>query len=769
MNNAPVIELKLRQGRPAVFENGRRLATVAYDNSILRTDGEWEKRVQDFIDIGVKLFHLTPWHHAGVFGQTAFWTDEDVYPEYSPPAPMEQPDGLTLEKQASFILRRVPEAHFIVRLNTYAPPAWVEKNPGEIQTDEYGRKYQPSWASQKYLSGVRGHYRNLIGYVERQEWGRRVIGYFVMPYGEGLSLLSVSGKFFDHCVAMQRAWRQWLRHKYSDDAALREAWGDSNASLQDARPPTDAKLREKLSRLFHWPQPQALARERDYCLLQRELFRRYFTWLLESVHSSASHQVLVGIDALKQHMLGWQLAEAFADSGGVVQASQVHGTDAFSMFLASGSFCTGDLLDHPALDCLVTPADYTARGVGLPWEGEGLGDSLMLRSKTLVIENDARTWLAQETAEMGPPLGSFMNIEEVRAGLQRNSALCLSRGFLSYWMDIGYRAGNFHHPQIKDEVARDMSLQLRGADWPHRETEHAIAVIIDDASPLYENFTTGFQNLAILRQRIEGLGLCGIPYRIYLLRDLQRDDFPSYRCYLFPNLFKVDDEVCRLLRQRVLRDGRLAIFGPGTGITDGRTLSSQGAELLTGITMRLFSHSSSRRVHLHRGAHPTVTDSQLPPLFGDSFSYGPILVPDRAQLAATQTRVLGEALTAFTINHPGLVLREQGTGASGNGNPRPRGAADYAVVFSAAVPLPAALLRSLARYAGCNVWSERDAVVAASDTMVSLHTNESGLYTIRLPRVARHVHDAATGEVVMTDTQQWTVSMAAPQTNTYFF
>ncbi len=74
------------------------------------------------------------------------------------------------------------------------------------------------------------------------------------------------------------------------------------------------------------------------------------------------------------------------------------------------------------------------------------------------------------------------------------------------------------------------------------ETEHAIALIYDDdESLLYGNFTRGFEHLALIRQRIDSLGLCGIPYRMYLLSDVKKANFPHYRCYLFPNLAKVDD------------------------------------------------------------------------------------------------------------------------------------------------------------------------------------------------------------------------------------
>ena len=74
-------------------------------------------------------------------------------------------------------------------------------------------------------------------------------------------------------------------------------------------------------------------------------------------------------------------------------------------------------------------------------------------------------------------------------------------------------------------------------------------MIIDDESPLDGDFTSGFQHLAVLRQRVAGLALTGLPYRTYLLSDLERDDFPRYRAYLLPNLFRLTPHRISLIRR----------------------------------------------------------------------------------------------------------------------------------------------------------------------------------------------------------------------------
>jgi hypothetical protein len=391
----------------------------------------------------------------------------------------------------------------------------------------------------------------------------------------------------------------------------------------------------------------------------------------------------------------------------------------------------------------------------------------VLRGKTLFIENDVRTFLTGELPDGRFALGTFSDIAQVRAGLLRNTSLALSRGFLPYWTDI-CNAGSFYGSEpVQQEIRRDKTLLENGERWPHRETEHAIAVIIDDESPLYENFTNGFQQLAVLRQRVEGLALCGIPYRLYLLSDLNKPNFPNYRCYYFPNLFKVDDGVLDLLKRKVFKDGHIAIFGPGTGVTDGETVSAAGAEKVLGIPMRLTTASSSRRVRLNGLDLGLLKANDLPAFYGDSFMYGPILTPEPERLANSGVKVLGDLVSTWSVNAPGLVVKEFGRGAMHHDKASTRGAGDYAVAFSAALPLPPPLLRALAAYGGCNVWCNKDVVLTASDTMVSLHSTQPGTYTIHLPRRCRRIVDATTGQTVGRDLQELRIKLNPPQTRTF--
>lgn len=754
------VQLKPWHGRPTVWRDGEPVLMPAYCNSIVSEGGpgnedRWFEWVENFIKSGVKVFQLDLGRYKGQYGQSSFWTDEDEYPD---DAPRDEP--LSTDRRARYILEKVPDALLIVRPNAYAPKTWMAKNSGELQTDSQGRTYEPSWASEKYLDGLRKYLSRLIAYHEGVSWANRIIGYEVMPMGEGYTLLSIEDNFFDQSPAMLKAWRSWLTKRYGSDEALQKAWSCSDVRLATVEVPRDSELASKVREIRHWPPAAEMQRERDYALLHKELLARWFQTIISSIKSAVTRRsVLIGIDALKQPLMGWQLWESFCGKGA--------GPNSFSIYLGSGSIGIGPLLDTPGLTNLLTPGDYTARNMGCGFEAEGIADSMVLRGKTLIIENDIRTFVSGELPNGRKAAGTFNDLAEVRAGFQRNTALAMSRGMIHYWTDITGSGSMYADEGVQKEVRLDKALFENCSSWPHRETEHAIALIIDDESPLYENFTNGFQQLAVLRQRIEGLALAGIPYRIYLLSDLSREAFPDYRCYLFPNLFKVDDEVLALLRKKVFRDGKMAIFGPGTGITDGITVSKDGAEKVLGIPMRLTEFTASRRVRMSGRDLDRLPPVNYPAFYGDSFMYGPILSPEPDRLAESDIQILGDFIGSWEVNAPGLVMKEHGNGAANNGRPGPRGADDYAVAFSMAMPIPAPVLRGLSAHGGCNIWCDEDVVISASDTMVSVHGSRKGEHVIRLPRRVKRVIDAVTGNLEAADTREIRLAINPPETRTF--
>lgn len=401
------------QGRPVLMHEGRPVPRAAYLDRIMH--GDWEARVAEFAASGTRCFGINVPHGGADFFDAAFWTDENVYPESDATFP------LPLGRQAEIVLRHCPDATLFVVCMSSVPLAWSAQHPDHMQTDESGRRYrEASLVSPLYLQGLERFLQTVVGYCEAQSWGPRVFGYYVYPYGEGGMPLNHAGRMFDCSPVNDVAFNAWVRARYADETALRTAWADASATFATARVPRDSEwlakraagpatiggvavgangtldsnLGEQPRGLFHFIEAANAGREHDYCRFMRENFLRWVRVMHGALKSAAAaHGVerIVGFDITKQPLLGWQIQSAFDGIG--------DGQSFPNNLFLSGSFDTGELLED--LDVIVTPADYHARTLGFAYEAEGLSDSMVLRGKPMVIENDARNYVGAGIKDQG--------------------------------------------------------------------------------------------------------------------------------------------------------------------------------------------------------------------------------------------------------------------------------------------------------------------------------------------------------------------------------
>ena len=736
----------------------------------------WRQKHEGFLKAGVHLYRLSLWTlKGGNFWSNPF-TSLDGNPVTEPRLP------LSWQEMTPWLLEKDPQVRFLMCFGIQPDPLWRTNHLDQFQILPEGRhafaatdpySILPSLASELFITQTERMIRDTVAWCEQQPWHDRIVGYHVYPYCEGATEVALFGELFDVSPVMQRAFKGFLRQKYANDEALRKAWGDEAVTLDTAAVPTKAEWLAKRQRLnlLHWPDPAKVQRERDYFLLQQQLFHRFWSRTFAALgDATAARPCLKGYDTMKQHMQGW-IHNASFDSEWKPGFLDDYG----SILLGSGSIGAAPLLDHPQLDYLWTPAMYYNRAMGYAWESEGLSDSLLLRGKVNYQEADIRTWVNRDMRGRAAPAGAlikdagvYLTPPEMRAGFDRTLAWAISRNQMYYFTSVF--GGNWWYadPAIQEKIAQQHRIIRALPAMPWKPTTDAVCLVVDDESALYEDFSSGFQYLAVYRQIEEGLALCGVPYRIHLLSDLEKTNFPDYKCYLFPDLFRVDGRVEALLKDRVFRNGHVAIFGPGTGVTDGPKLSAESASRLLGVPMELVPKSCARRVMLQDWGHPV--SERLPAMtYGDSYAYGPILVPtvQRLDTHDPTLRPLGACFYYYFFDRPGPFVHDFGRGASGSGQGGARGAGDYAVVFSPAVPLPAELLRECARYAGCHVWSERNAVIYATDDFVSLHTVNRGEHVIRLPRKTE-VWDLNEGRRVSRRTDALRLNVDAPPA-TYLF
>lgn len=722
------VEVCTHRGCPRLCVDGRPLSLAGYSPVSWRRD-LFQENLASWAQTHASVYFISiprP-KTMRVWGESAFWDGNSVSD-----APQVEID-VSMDEQVEAILRVNPDACFIVRNGPTAPPTWVSANPDECFHTEHGDRLDvPSVASAAWWRLCGETSKALVRYTERHEWAaRRVLGYWYGLEGEGTHPALFEGWLYDHSPAMTARWQAFLQERYGTVDALRTAYDNPSITFESASVP-QYRLPDTEA---YWQAGDDNRALRDYLLLQKKLLHDGIGVIAKANTEATDRKRVFLMDGFKQTMQGWHNHGFFNP--------ETPWPNAYPDTLAgSGSLGMAECMQLPGLDGIITPHDYQDRGIGGIFEPEGIVDSAVLRQRAFLCEMDIRTW--SDDREHGA-YGMAGDAREFAAINWRNVATAIARGFDVYWMDL---LGNWYGDElIQREIQRSIDALHASMEWEH-QTVPGIAVIVDDQCALETNGDGRFLNEAMLWELRNGIARCGVPYRVYLLDDLSLHTFPEHRLFYFPNLFRVDEDRLKLLEKTVLRDGHVVVWGPGSGISDGDSLSSRYASRLTGFDFELASSSMPRRVRVTNFEHPVTSGLPADCAYGSAIAYGPCLYP-------TDGISLGAAWGKQARCRSGLSIKSPGTGN-----------AAWTSLFTAASGFPADLWRSLARYAGAHVYCESNDVLIAGGEVVALHSVKSGPKTIRLPG-AYAITDLRSGAELSRESDEICFVLKAPDTQIF--
>lgn len=754
---APVtVEVRQYNGRPTIYRNGVPLALPAY-SPVGWSREHYRKTVPYFARHKMGAYFINfPFFIEEGWGSTQVWIGDTVRNKLDAAnAPKDRP---SLDEQVAYIRGLDPDAYFIVRgIQAWPSNSWIKLHRDQMFVTDSGQVLDaPSLASELFWDGLARTARASLEYIESQPWSERVLGYWVGMFGEGTYPPLYSYCLFDHSPLMTARWREYLEGKYGTVEALRRAFNDPSVRFETIEVPNDPLLgkQQDVAALLYWQDARANQARRDYLELTAQLVHDGYRKIMAAAREGCGGRKLCLYDAFKLPMLGWNLNGFFALGTSWLPAYP-------EMMSGGGYIHVARLSAAPGFDGVITPHDYQARGVGGVYQPEGMADSAVLRGKLFLCEMDVRTYNIGHT-----DYGSARNDVEYAAITWRNLADSATRGYWSYWMDLcGAPAGWFGNDSIQKIVARQVEFVRESFTWPHEDVP-GIAMVLDDAGVLETNGSGNYLNEAVMWEQKLGIARCGVPYRIYLFEDLALPQFPKHRVFYFPNLFRVDAERLNVLKSRVFRDGNVVVWGPGSGISDGVTVSTASATQLTGFEFDMIAANCPRRALVSNFDHPITRGLPADTIFGGPLPYGPVLFP-RVDPGSADTVSLGMAWTKQGRNYSGLAVKSFGRGALGPYTGKePLGEGDWASVFTTAVPLPANLWRGLARYAGAHVYCDSNDILLADRSVVALHSIQSGEKLIRLPGIFR-VTDTVSGTLVAKKTRTIRYRHVAPETRVF--
>ncbi|NLG49211.1 MAG: hypothetical protein GX552_03750, partial [Chloroflexi bacterium] len=462
----------------------------------------------------------------------------------------------------------------------------------------------------------------------------------------------------DYSQPMRRYFRDWLRDCYDNDVAqLRAAWDNPNVTFDTAEvPPASAQWQTTHGSFRNPRREQAVI---DYYRALADLCGGLIVDFNRTVKEATNGQALAGAFYGYLLELAWN-AGFFAE-----------GPDSeYSTTQRSGHLGLAKVLRSPYVDFLVSPYTYGFRGIGGYGTSMPPSESARLHGKLYILEDDTRTYLSSPLAGFG----RADSLPDSITVLQRNMAEVLTRGMGIWWLGNPNHIDSTREPAFQPLLKRFQELGTFALQLD-RQPAAEIAVLLDDESFFYESIRNDLDLPLIFHQRLWGLPKLGAPVDYYLLQDLLEDRLPPYKLYIFLNPFHLDATRLQALRERICREGRVAlwIYAPGY-VADEPNMQNMTA--LTGFQFAQGERPWGPLMHVTDFGHPITQDLPQDLVWGTNSLLCPLF-----HLDDPEARILGDVVYSQGRCRPGLGIKSFPTWTS---------------IYCAAPNLPAPLLRGIA-------------------------------------------------------------------------
>lgn len=606
------------------------------------------------------------------------------------PAPGKPVEWDSVDSQCRAVLEANPKALLLPRIGMEPPLWWREAHPDDVMVWDKGPQQHTGAvvASPQYRRDAAERLAALVAHLE-QKFGDRVAGYH--PCGQN------TGEWFyqetwgaalnGYAKGDLRAWRNWLKAQYAEDAALRAAWRDSQVSLETVEVPTPASRRAAPAGALCDPVAQRPLL--DFSRFQQETMADCVCHLARAVREASQGRKLVVF------FYGYVFEFGAVSNGPAT----------------SGHYGLRRVLGCPDIDIVCSPISYFDRGLGQSAPAMTAAESVALAGKMWLYEDDTRTYLGSGTFPGW--YDAVDTLEKTNQELVRNTAQCALRNFGTWWMDLG-ATGWFNDPRMWAEMARLAALDepLLKSPLPFRPE---VAAVIDETSMLRVAAGGTIVTRPGIYEVRRPLGRMGAPYGQYL-----QDDVSAGRVRAKMYVFLDSWCLSRAQRQQLLAatGGRLRVWCYAPGYQEPDRTSLDAMRELTGFRFKKLSKVMAK-------AEPTALGKRL----GLQEAIG-VAKPVEPLFAAADATPQ-EVLATYSDGSAAVALRQTADGPS---------------LFVGPPGLTSELLRLAARRANVHLVTTSDCNVYASGPYVVLHGSQDGPLEVDVGRPGT-IRDLLTGQV----------------------
>jgi len=610
-------------------------------------------------------------------------------------------DFAFIDTYAMRILSQDPDARIIVSLylRTKGRPAWwVKAHPGESAVYYGGRRRNcinqenPSLASERYQKDLERAIEATACHLRSCAYAERVMGFLVdgEPFAERGR--DKNEALFGYDGSTVRAFRSWLKMHYRDrPAEFGKVWGVPLARVDEAEVPEPVERVKGRLGIF-----------RDPTMGRRAIdFMDFYSWLKLQGRLSVA-KLLKGMS-----QNGWHVG---VYDGYLATLGHYHPKG-----YVTGYSAWHETVGMAELDSFTTPIHYYYRKPCRSSSFMGPIDSVGLKDKLWILENDMRTFLGRkDTYRLATPLDTV----EV---MKRDFAMVYARNVGMYWYDWG---SWYDSPPLLKVVERVMKAYGETLNSDRRRVSE-VAAFFDQRSPYTFRCDDQMSGVfgAMTSKMMGALYRLGTPADLYEMGDLLNEKLPDYKVYLFLGTTHVSKAVRERIRTRLMGRGKTFVWTYAAGLSDGQSAGATGVSDVTGITFEQADVRHPLRIQLARSV-----SSDLVSGLSDGEVVG--CDDDGAPLFAVSdpaARVLGHYEEDKTL----AAFAEKTVD-------------DSRVVYFGSGMMPIEILRNAVRTAGCHIYLDSPDPIYVNRAFIGVHrSGPAGRLTLSLPS-ARRVRDAFT-------------------------
>lgn len=606
------------------------------------------------------------------------------------PAPGESADWAATDLACEQVLAANPHALLVPRFGADPPDWWRHAHPEASMTWEDGsQQHHAVVSSPLYRREAAARVTALVEHLETK-FGSHVAGYHACGQNTGEWFYQDTWEKLlnGYAPADTAAWRNWLRARYGQDAALQAAWHDPAATVAATSVPAAAERRTSPNGALRDPATEQ--RFIDFAAFQQEAMADLVCDLAHAIRQASQGRKLV------------LFFYGYLFEFGPIRLGPA----------TCGHYALRRVLDCPDVDMLCSPISYFDRGIGGGAPAMSAVESAALADKMWLFEDDTRTYLGSGTFPGQYDGGT--NQAQTQTLLLRDVAEEATRNLATWWMDLGM-TGWFNDPELWKTMRQCAAVDQVFLANP-KPFRPEVAAIIDEAAMLETSASAALVTDPGIYQARRPLGRMGAPYGQYLLDDVTRGRVHA-KLYVFLNAWQLSADQRKVLLTHTRGAGCIWCYAPG--LHNGRQTSAAAMQELTHFRLVPTTPATAWTTPTGRGR-----ELGLQTAFGVKAAVAPLFA------AADATRE--ETLATYADGSAAVALRQTREGWS---------------LFVGPPGFTSDLLRLLARKTGVHLFTESDCNVYANGPIVALHAAQDGTITLDTGHSGA-IRDALTQQMV---------------------